>query len=36
MRYVLSQLPYDGKDEKVVGQPDPLIVSSGEDIFQYD
>ena len=36
MRHVLSMLPYDGKDEEVVGQPDPLIVSSGGDIFQYD
>ena len=34
MKYVLSQIPYEGKDESVVGQYDPLIVSSGEDIFQ--
>ena len=26
MRVVLSQLDYDGKDEAVVGSPDPLIV----------
>ena len=26
MRYVLSQVPYEGRDEGVVGQPDPLIV----------
>jgi polyphosphate kinase 2 len=26
MRYVLSQVPYEGKDEQVVGQPDPLVV----------
>jgi polyphosphate kinase 2 (PPK2 family) len=26
MRYVLSRVPYDGKDVQLVGQPDPLIV----------
>jgi polyphosphate kinase 2 len=26
MRYVLSKVPYRGRDETVVGQPDPLIV----------
>ena len=26
MRYVLSQVPYEGRDEGVVGRPDPLIV----------
>ncbi|HEY2505291.1 MAG TPA: polyphosphate kinase 2 [Streptosporangiaceae bacterium] len=26
MRYVLAAIPYDGKDEHLVGQPDPLIV----------
>jgi polyphosphate kinase 2 len=26
MRYVLSQVPYFGRDENVVGRPDPLIV----------
>jgi len=36
MRYVLSQFDYDEKDHKVVGKPDPLILSSGEDIFQED
>lgn len=36
MRYLLSQIPYEGKDEEIVGLPDPLIVSSGEDIFLYD
>jgi len=29
MRHVLSVLPYDRKDENVVGQPDPLIVGIG-------
>ncbi|MBD3754379.1 MAG: polyphosphate kinase 2 [Gammaproteobacteria bacterium] len=36
MRYVLNQIPYAGKDEAVIGKPDPLIVSSGEDIFLED
>ncbi len=36
MRYILNQVPYAGKDEKIIGQSDPLIVSSGEDVFQYD
>ena len=26
MRYLLSKVPYKGRDEKLVGQPDPLIV----------
>ena len=26
MRVVLSQLDYPGKDEEIVGSPDPLIV----------
>jgi polyphosphate kinase len=26
MRYVLSRVPYEGRDESVVGRPDPLIV----------
>jgi polyphosphate kinase 2 (PPK2 family) len=26
MRYVLSKVPYQGRDENVVGRPDPLIV----------
>jgi polyphosphate kinase 2 len=29
MRYVLSALPYDDKDEDVVGRPDPLVVGIG-------
>ncbi|WP_373017521.1 polyphosphate kinase 2 [Thiomicrorhabdus sp.] len=36
MRYVLNMIPYEGKDEAVIGKPDPLIVSAGEDIFQHD
>lgn len=30
MRVVLSQIDYEGKDDRVVGQPDPKIVQSGE------
>jgi polyphosphate kinase len=26
MRYVLGRIPYEGRDEQVVGSPDPLIV----------
>jgi polyphosphate kinase len=26
MRYVLSQISYEGRDDQVVGQPDPMIV----------
>jgi hypothetical protein len=26
-------MSYDGKDESVVGKPDPLIVGEGEDFF---
>lgn len=33
IRFILNQIPYEGKNEEVVGKPDPLIVSSGEDIF---
>ena len=31
MRYFLSQFSYEGKDEDVVGQVDPLIVQRGRD-----
>lgn len=33
MRYVLSELPYPGKDPEVVGTPDRLIVGSGRQIL---
>lgn len=36
MRFVLSAFEYDEKDAKAVGEVDPLIVSSGEQIFQED
>ncbi|MBN9745761.1 polyphosphate kinase 2 [Amycolatopsis sp. A1MSW2902] len=31
MRYFLSRFDYEGKDEKIVGEPDPLIVKRGRD-----
>ncbi|WP_300679218.1 polyphosphate kinase 2 [Nocardioides sp.] len=31
MRYLLSQVDYEGKDDAVVGVPDPLIVIRGRD-----
>ena len=33
MRVVLSAIDYSGKDERVVGTPDPSIVGSGEAFF---
>ncbi|WFE69771.1 polyphosphate kinase 2 [Thiomicrospira sp. R3] len=36
MRYILNTIPYDDKDVDVVGQPDPLILNSGDDIFHDD
>jgi len=34
MRYVLSRLPYDGRDSGVVGQPDPLIVGPASLVIE--
>jgi hypothetical protein len=34
MRYVLSRLDYDDKDDAIVGQPDPLIVGRAEDVYE--
>jgi polyphosphate kinase 2 (PPK2 family) len=36
MRYVLNAIPYVDKDVELVGQPDPLILNSGDDIFHDD
>ncbi|KQS71559.1 polyphosphate kinase [Modestobacter sp. Leaf380] len=36
MRHVLSTLPYEGRDESVVGRPDPLIVVSAADVLEDD
>lgn len=34
MRYVLSCIPYEGKDMKVVGSPDPFIVGRASAMFE--
>jgi len=34
MRFVLGQIPYEGKDELVVGRPDPAIVGSARVVFE--
>jgi polyphosphate kinase 2 len=34
LRYVLSSLPYEGRDDKVVGQPDPLIVGPAPLLYE--
>jgi polyphosphate kinase 2 len=34
MRHVLSLYDYDGKDESIVGLPDPLIVGSAVDVYE--
>jgi polyphosphate kinase len=33
MRHFLRSLPYDGKDESVVHEPDPLIVGSTRHVI---
>ena len=34
MRFLLSSLPYEGKDLTVVGEPDPRIVGSARDVYE--
>ena len=34
MRHVLSQFDYDGKDEEIVGTPDPLIIGPATDLYE--
>ncbi len=34
MRYVLSRRPFEGKDEQVIGRPDPLIVGPAPLLFE--
>ncbi len=34
MRHFLSSLPYPGKDTRVVGHPDPLIIGSSADVIR--
>ncbi len=36
IRLVLSEMVYEGKDESIVGKPDPLIVGSGPEFFYED
>jgi polyphosphate kinase len=36
LRYVLCALPYEGKDEAVVGRPDPNIVVAATDVLEAD
>jgi polyphosphate kinase len=34
MRHVLNRVPYDGKDEKIAHQPDPLIVGPAPLLYE--
>ncbi|MGH3274086.1 MAG: polyphosphate kinase 2 [Streptosporangiaceae bacterium] len=34
MRYVLSTVPYAGRDQQVVGEPDPLIVGPAPSLYE--
>jgi polyphosphate kinase len=34
MRYVLARVPYDGRDDRQVGQPDPLIVGPAPLLYE--
>jgi hypothetical protein len=36
LRHVLYTMPYDGKDEAVVGRPDPNIVVAAADVLEAD
>lgn len=36
MRFVLSQLPYDGKDEGIVGTADAKIIGRADEIYEPD
>lgn len=36
MRHVLSVLPYTGRDEALVGTPDPMVVVSAHDVLEAD
>jgi hypothetical protein len=36
IRHVLSQFDYDNKDHSVVGEPDPLVVTSASHILHED
>jgi hypothetical protein len=34
MRYVLTRVPYDGRDDEAVGQPDPKIVGPAPLLYE--
>jgi polyphosphate kinase len=34
MRYVLARVPYEGRDDEVVGQPDPMIVGPAPLLYE--
>lgn len=36
IRTVLSEMSYEGKDESIVGKPDPLLVGEGPEFFYTD
>jgi len=36
IRTVLSEMSYEGKDESLVGKPDPLLVGDGPEFFYTD
>ncbi|RFU21221.1 polyphosphate kinase 2 [Geodermatophilus marinus] len=36
LRHVLCRMPYDDKDESVVGRPDPLVVVAAADVLESD
>jgi polyphosphate kinase 2 (PPK2 family) len=36
MRFVLSRFDYPGRDDDVVGEPDPLVVGSAASILEQD
>ena len=33
MRVILSSIDYEGRDNTVIGKPDPKIVGAGPDFF---
>ncbi|RJK95505.1 polyphosphate kinase 2 [Vallicoccus soli] len=36
LRHVLSRFPYEGRDDEVVGAPDPLVVGPAAQVFETD
>ena len=35
MKFLLSSIPYDGKDEALVNSADPLVVGSAHAIYEH-